>query len=149
MRLPKIPKAWLVPPHGFKKPNVQHFKEDMQRLGEEIAEGYKEQVTRNIEENRFGYSLADSTIQRKGSSTPLIDSRTLINAIFREGTSVSVEDTPREDSPLSNLQLAIVHEYGTKDLHIPARPVWRDTFAEYKDVARKRVLSFLKTQRFK
>jgi hypothetical protein len=31
-----------------------------------------------------------------------------VDSIYREGTVVSVEDTPREDSKLTNLQLAIV-----------------------------------------
>ena len=74
----------------------------------------------------------------------LINSGVMLDAIYREGTFVSVEDTPRTDSPLTNLQLAKVHEYGTKDKHIPARPVWRDSFAAFKPVARKRIEQFFK-----
>ena len=127
----KIPKSKLKPPRGFKVPDVNAFKEDMERLGEDIAEGFKERVIENIEENKFGYALAPATIQQKGSSTPLIDTHQLVDAIYREETTVSVEDTPRSDSPLTNKELAIVQEYGTKDKHIPARPVWRNTFDEY------------------
>ena len=145
----KIPKSKLKPPRGFKVPDVNAFKEDMERLGEDIAEGFKERVIENIEENKFGYTLAPATIQQKGSNTPLIDTHQLVDAIYREETTVSVEDTPRSDSPLTNKELAIVQEYGTKDKHIPARPVWRNTFDEYRDDATQQVQDFLDTHKFK
>lgn len=148
-RLPKMPKSLLKPPPGFKKPKVKDFLSDMQRLGEEIAEEFKETIVENIETNRYGYELKQSTIYRKGSDVPLVDSHQLVDAIYRDGTTVSVEDSARDDSPLSNLELAIVHEYGTKDKHIPARPVWRETFKDFKDVARERISSFLDDPKFK
>lgn len=147
-RLPKMPKSLLKPPPGFKKPKVKDFLSDMQRLGEEIAEEFKETIVENIETNRYGYELKQSTIDRKGSDVPLVDSHQLVDAIYRDGTTVSVEDSARDDSPLSNLELAIVHEYGTKDKHIPARPVWRETFKDFKDVARERISSFLDDPKF-
>lgn len=148
-RLPKMPKSLLKPPPGFKKPKVKDFISDMQRLGEEIAEEFKETIVENIETNRYGYELKQSTIDRKGSEVPLVDSHQLVDAIYRDGTTVSVEDSARDDSPLSNLELAIVQEYGTKDKHIPARPVWRETFKDFKDVARERISSFLDDPKFK
>lgn len=147
-RLPKMPKSLLKPPPGFKKPKVRDFISDMQRLGEEIAEEFKETIVENIETNRYGYELKQSTIDRKGSDVPLVDSRQLVDAIYRDGTTVSVEDSARDDSPLSNLELAIVQEYGTKDRHIPARPVWRETFKDFKEVARERISSFLDDPKF-
>ena len=137
------------PDKRFKRSKVEWFKEDMQRLGEDIAEEFKETIVENIETNRYGYTLKQSTIERKGSSIPLVDSHKLVDAIYRDRTIVSVEDSARDDSSLSNLELAIVHEYGTKDKHIPARPVWRDTFKDFKDIARKRVQMFLDTHKFK
>lgn len=148
-RLPKMPKSLLKPPPGFKKPKVKDFISDMQRLGEEIAEEFKETIVENIETNRYGYELKQSTIDRKGSEVPLVDSHQLVDAIYRDGTTVSVEDSARNDSPLSNLKLAIVQEYGTKDKHIPARPVWRETFKDFKEVARERISSFLDDPKFK
>ena len=148
-RLPKMPKSLLKPPPGFKKPKVKDFISDMQRLGEEIAEEFKETIVENIETNRYGYELKQSTIDKKGSEVPLVDSHQLVDAIYRDGTTVSVEDSARDDSPLSNLELAIVQEYGTKDKHIPARPVWRETFKDFKDVARERISSFLDDPKFK
>lgn len=148
-RLPKMPKSLLKLPLGFKKPKVKDFISDMQRLGEEIAEEFKETIVENIETNRYGYELKQSTIDRKGSEVPLVDSHQLVDAIYRDGTTVSVEDSARDDSPLSNLELAIVQEYGTKDKHIPARPVWRETFKDFKDVARERISSFLDDPKFK
>lgn len=148
-RLPKMPKSLLRLPPGFKKPKVDDFLADMERLGEDIAEEFKETIVENIEENKYGFELAESTIAKKGNDTPLVDTHQLVDAIYREGTTVSVEDTPRDDSPLTNLELAITQEYGTKDKHIPARPVWRNTFRDYKEIAREKVQDFLDTQKFK
>lgn len=144
-----MPKSLLKPPPGFKKPKVKDFMSDMQRLGEEIAEDFKDTIVENIETNRYGYTLEQSTIDRKGSDIPLVDSHQLVDAIYRDGTTVSVEDSARDDSPLSNLELAIIQEYGTKDKHVPARPVWRETFKDYKEVARERISSFLDDPKFK
>ena len=137
------------PDKRFKKSEVRWLKEDMQRLGEDIAEEFKETIVDNIETNRYGYDLKQSTIDKKGSDVPLVDSHQLVDAIYRDGTIVSVEDSARDDSPLSNLELAIVHEYGTKDRHIPARPVWRDTFKDFEETARERIASFLDEPKFK
>lgn len=148
-KFPRMPKSLLKLPPGFKKPRVKDFISDMQNLGEEIAEEFKDTIVENIETNRYGYSLEQTTIDRKGSDIPLVDSHQLVDAIYRDGTTVSVEDSARDDSPLSNLELAIVMEYGTKDKHIPARPVWRQTFRDFKDVAGERISEFLSNPKFK
>ena len=145
--LKSIPKRLLSPPH-FEKPDVKDLHADMEALGEQIAEGFKAKVIENIQKNTYGFSDAPSTIKRKGSSTPLIDTGEYLSSIYREGTTVSVEDTPRRNG-FTNKQLAISLEYGTKDKHIPARPVWRNTFADYKEEARKQVEEFFATQKFK
>lgn len=149
MKFPRLPKALLKPPPGFKKPRVKDFKNDMQRLGEEIAEEFKETIVENIENNTYGFTIKESTTRRKGSDTPLIDTHQLVDAIYREGTIVSVEDSSRSDSPLTNLQLAVVHEYGVKDKGIPARPVWRNTYRDFREDARSRIQSFFKNPKFK
>lgn len=120
----------------------------MQRIGEDIAEEFKETVIENIETNKHGFRNAESTIKKKGSDTPLIDSHQMVDSIYREGTTVSVEDTPRNDSPLTNLEMAIVHEYGVKDKGIPPRPVWRNTFREMRPKARKHISTLLTTGKF-
>jgi len=148
MKFPRLPKAALKVPPGFKKPRVEDFKSDMQRLGEDIAEEFKETIIENIKTNKYKFKLKQSTIDRKGSSTPLIDSGELLDAIYREETTVSVEDTPREDSGLTNKELAMVHEYGTKDKHIPARPIWRKTYKDFKGSARNRIKNFLDSGEF-
>ena len=145
-KFPRLPKAALKPPKGYRVPRVQDLRADMDRLAQEIAEEFRETIEDNIETNKYGFSLEQKTIMRKGSDTPLIDERQLINAIYREGTTVSVEDTPRTDSSLTNLEIAIVHEYGTKDRHIPARPVWRRTYRDFRDDAKERVEDFLNSK---
>lgn len=148
-KFPRMPKSLLKPPPGFKKPRTKDFISDMQRLGEEIAEDFKDTIIENIETNRYGFELADSTIRRKGFDTPLVDSHQLVDAIYREGTTVSVENSARDDSPLTNLELAMVHEYGTKDKHIPARPVWRETFKDFREETHDRIAEFLENPQFK
>lgn len=143
-----MPKSLLKPPKGFKKPRVEDFKADMQRLGEDIASEFKDTIIENINSNYYGFSLAESTILRKGSDVPLVDTGELVDSIYADGTTVSVEDTPHSNSSLTNLELAIIQEYGTKDKHIPARPVWRKTFRDFKDVAHDRVETFLSTNSF-
>lgn len=142
MKFPRLPKTIFKTPPGFKKPRVEDFRKDMQLLGEDIAEEFKETVKENIQENTYGFTLNNSTVERKGSDTPLIDSGEMVEAIFRDGTSVSVEDSSRNDSSLTNLGLAIVQEYGTKDKHIPARPVWRNTYNDFRDNAKGRIKQF-------
>lgn len=136
-----MPKALLKKPPGFKTPKVEDFKRDMELLGEEIAEDFKETIVENIEQNTYGFSLNQNTIDRKGSDTPLVDTGELVEAIFRDGTSVSVLDTPRKRG-ITNLELAMIQEYGTKDKHIPGRPVWRFTYRDFKQEARERIRKF-------
>lgn len=147
-KFPRMPKSLLKPPPGFKKPRTEDFLADMQRLGEDIAEEFKETIIENIEDNKYGYELAESTINQKGSDTPLVNTHQLVDAIYREETTVSVEDSARDDSGLTNLELAMVQEYGTKDRHIPARPVWRNTFRDFKETAREKITDFLETGKF-
>lgn len=139
----KIPKRMLRIPPGYKKPRTKGFEEDVQQLGENIAEGFKEKLLYNIETNYYGFALAESTIKKKGHATPLIDSGEMVDSIYVEGTVVSVEDTQRQDSELTNKELAIVHEYGTKDKNIPARPVWRLTFEDYRSEAKEDIVELL------
>lgn len=145
MRFPKLPKSLLKTPPGYRKPRIADLRADMQRLGEDIAEGYKELVIENIETNAYGFENAPGTLRQKSGDTPLIDSGELVDSIYREGTSVSVADTRRTDSPLTNLELAIVQEYGTKDRHIPARPVFRNTYRDYRPEAREQFENFFKS----
>lgn len=148
-RFPSMPKSALKTPKGYKKPNVRYFKEDMQRLGEDIAQEFMETVIDNMENNKFGYRNRESTLLKKRGNTPLIDSGKMRDAIYRDGTLVSVEDSARDDTSLTNKQLAIILEYGTKDRHIPARPLWRTTFREFKPIAQKRIMDFFETQKFR
>jgi hypothetical protein len=140
-KFPRMPKALLKPPPGFKKPRVADFENDMQMLGEEIAQDFMDTIIENIENNTYGFELAESTIDRKGSDVPMISTGELIEAIYREGTSVSVMDTPRKNG-LTNLQLAMILEYGTKDKHVPGFPVWRFTYRDFKDEAEQRIIDF-------
>lgn len=132
----------------FKAPKYKDLKSDIQRVSEDLAEEFKKMVIKNIETNKYEFRLDDSTIRRKGSDLPLVNTKQLIGAIYREGTKVSVRNTPRSDSKLTNLGLAIIHEYGTKDKGIPARPVWRNTFRDFREVARKRISKYMKKRKF-
>lgn len=147
--LPKLPRSLLRVPRGVKRVKVADLKKDLEALGEEIAEEFRDKIESNIRENKYGFTLSDATIRKKGHDIPLIDTGELIDAIYQEGTEVSVEDSQRNDSDLTNKQLAIVHEYGVKDKDIPARPVWRKTFEDFRPTAEKRVKTFLKQHKLK
>lgn len=153
--LPKMTTMLAIPAELMKKgaarvpkAHVEDFKSDMEVLGEQLAEGFKDRIISNIEKNKYKFSLADSTIQKKGSSTPLVDSGEILNAIYRDGSVVSINDEPHSKSTLTNKQLAQVLEFGTKDKHIPARPVWRNTFDEYRKEAENQISTFLKVHEF-
>lgn len=145
-RFPRLPKSALRPPKGFKKPDVKDFQADMKRLGQEIAQDFCDTIVENIETNKYGFSLKENTTLRKQKDIPLVDTHQLVDAIYREETTVSVQNTSREDSSLTNLELAIVQEYGTKDLHVPARPVWRKTWKDFRPVAKEQIKNFLESQ---
>ena len=148
--LKKIPDKLLKAPH-FEKPDVNDLKEDMEKLGEQIAEGFKNKVIENIEGNTYGFVLSPKTIKMKGSETPLIETGQMLGSIYRDGTTVSVNDEMHGNSGLTNKQIAIINEYGTKDRHVPARPVWRNTFSDYREEAEKQVEEFFadKEHKFK
>lgn len=143
-----VPAKFLKPPKGFKKPDPKKFKEDMQNLGEAIAEEFKNTVIDNIKTNRYKFRLADSTLakkQKEGKSLlPFIETEQYLNAIERNGTSITVKDSVRTDSNLTNLEIAMVLEYGRKDKLIPARPLWRNTFLDFKEKAFQMRNDFIK-----
>lgn len=134
-----VPAKFLKPPKGFKKPDPKKFKADMQNLGEAIAEEFKNTIIDNIKSNRYKYRLAPSTLEKKqkagASLLPFIETGEYLDSIVREGTTITVEDTKRTDSNLTNLEIAMVLEYGRKDKSIPARPLWRNSFLDFKERA--------------
>lgn len=139
----KVP---TVKPKGFKSVDAKDFVSDMEELGSSVAKDFKVAVKENIRKNKYGFKLKEATVRRKGSDTPLIDSGELVDSIYRRKTKVSVKDTPREDSTLTNLELALVHEYGAKDVGIPPRPVFRNTFRDFKHPAKNKLETFFKTE---
>jgi hypothetical protein len=147
MIFPRLPQSFLKKPKGLKLPDAKKMRKELLSVGEQVAEEFMDTVKSNIETNKYGYSLKQETIKRKGSNIPLVDSGQLLDAIYREGTKVSVNDEVREDSPLTNKQLAIVHEYGIKDRGVPPRPVWRSTWKDYREEATSKVRESLKRKK--
>lgn len=93
-----------------------------------------DRMKKGIRDNTLGLpALAQSTIDRKGSDVPLVDTGEYVNSI-----EVGVENigkvkrykvAPREglhsEAQISYQKLGAVHEYGTSK--IPARPHFRPT----------------------
>lgn len=100
-----------------------------QKLRKEIVTGIRDQAPGGM---RFK-PLAESTKARKGSSKALIDHGDLVRSInvtkvgggdFFVGVHRNV--TARDGQPMVNI--AEVHEFGTRDGRIPARPYLRPTY---------------------
>jgi hypothetical protein len=102
--------------------------------GPVIAEMYKEALISNIKRNKFGFKLAQSTIQariRSGvtSTTPFIWTGDYLKAIIIDGSSVTVK-SGKHVSGLTYSELSFILEHGRRDRGIPPRPVWRLTLED-------------------
>lgn len=95
---------------------------------------FKELLIHNIKSNKYGFTLADSTISRKiglNRNTPFINSGEYVSAIEIQGTKVGVKEGTHS-SGLSYKEIRFILEYGRLDKHVPARPVWRMTLKEFR-----------------
>lgn len=124
----------------------EDFVKGVRRLETEIAQAYLNTLRKNFRKNTFGNSLPEGTVKRKKGrykNTPLIATREYVNdGIIRKGKYVTVREG-NHASGLSYLELASTHEYGRRDKSIPARPVWRPSFAAHREVAKKMIEQFL------
>ncbi len=90
--------------------------------------------------------LEPSTIKAKGSSKALIDKGDLIRSVnvqkFADGAVyfVGVHKMAAYKDGVSMANIAEVHEFGTKDGRIPARPYLRPSFAEWRKGVEQRML---------
>lgn len=97
----------------------------------ELAHDYRKALIKNIKSNKFGFRLAQSTIQSRLNSgirktTPLIFTGDYIKSIIVEGTTVTVK-SGKHYSGLTYEELTFILEYGRRDKSIPPFPVWRKT----------------------
>jgi hypothetical protein len=129
----------------------EDFKKIISNIFLKCAEIYKAKIIENIENNKFGFNLTESTIRKKvlkglnlkDAETPLrFRSDYIKSIIVRQISENSFEVTCVDGmhySGMSFKELAYLLEFGRKDLNIPARPVWRLTykklFATFKEVA--------------
>lgn len=92
---------------------------------------------------------APSTINRKGSSKPLIDNADMKNSVRHQmdGKTVFIgllRTTPHPAYTGGVANLGEIHEYGTRNGHIPARP-FIEPVASSRSY-QNRAISFYKTQ---
>lgn len=132
---PKMPKA----PNEKESFDPEAFKQRVQEVGEEQAEAFLTFLLLNIESNTYGFTLKPETIQRKGSDTPWIETKQLVNAIERRGAEVGFK-SGRHKSGLTFEHLAMILEYGMKERGIPPRDVFRRSFADFKKEMIKNVI---------
>ena len=114
------------------------FKDDLQKSTDraiaKIAKAYEVEIKKGIRsQSPAGIAfraLAASTIARKGSSSALIDQGDLIGSITTRKAKPGVyfvgllrNALNRDGTSLTNI--GPVHEFGTRDFRIPARPFIR------------------------
>ena len=111
------------------------FEKDLKMIGDTIAEKVKEHIrTQDLK----WVPLSPVTVGKKGSSIIYIDSGDYLKKIKTkiypkdDGTDLIVAVIGRHRSGMSMQEIAVALEYGTSK--IPARPLWRPTFAEIKNL---------------
>lgn len=120
----------------------------LEEASEQIASLYYNRLIKNIRENKFGFTLSDSTIRgrlsRNNSNTsPLIDTGEYISNIVLDGNVVRVTEGIHSGSSLSFSELSHILEYGRMDKHIPPFPVWRNTYEEILPEIRKTIFKLI------
>lgn len=110
--------------------NVRKLKAD---IAQKVAEEYKDTLIKNMRSNKFNFKLAMSTIRKRLAAgkgdTPFIFTEAYINAIVVKNGVVTVK-RGRHYSGLTYKELSFILEYGRRDKHIPARPIWRLTLED-------------------
>lgn len=112
----------------------KNFGKDLEREGKKYISEQSKMVQQTVQDKiKSGEgmkALKPSTIAKKGSNRPLIETGTLLDSISVEikGLSFTVKPTGDNPSGLTNEQQAIYHEFGTE--RIPPRPFMRPSYEE-------------------
>lgn len=109
---------------------ADNLREEVEKMPTEFAQEYKRRLLDNIRKNKYQIKLAPSTIRKKGSSVPMIDTGELIQAIVLDGSKVFLKDGTHK-SGLSYNELGNILEYGRLDGHIVGNWVWGRTYNEF------------------
>lgn len=110
------------------------FGKDLEKEGKKYISEQSKMVQQTVQDKiKSGEgmkALKPSTIAKKGSNRPLIETGTLLDSISVEinGLSFTVKPTGDNPSGLTNEQQAIYHEFGTE--RIPPRPFMRPSYEE-------------------
>lgn len=110
------------------------FGKDLEKEGKKYISEQSKMVQQTVQDKiKSGEgmkALKPSTIAKKGSDRPLIETGTLLDSISVEinGLSFTVKPTGDNPSGLTNEQQAIYHEFGTE--RIPPRPFMRPSYEE-------------------
>lgn len=111
-----------------------NFGKDLEKEGKKYISEQSKMVQQTVQDKiKSGEgmkALKPSTIAKKGSNRPLIETGTLLDSISVEinGLSFTVKPTGDNPSGLTNEQQAIYHEFGTE--RIPPRPFMRPSYEE-------------------
>lgn len=108
----------------------KEFEKEGSKYIEEQSKMVKDTVQDKIRSGEGMKALKPSTIAKKGSSKPLIETGTLLDSISIDIDGLSFVVRPKGDNPsgLTNEQQAIYHEFGTE--RIPPRPFMRPSYEE-------------------
>jgi hypothetical protein len=118
----------------------KEFEEAAKELANKLANKFKSALIKNIKTNRYGYALAEDTVKRKialgAPQTPFVFTGELLKSIYVENGAVKVKKG-KHSNGLSYEELWFILEFGRRDKLIPARPVWKETYKEFAEEAKK------------
>lgn len=98
-----------------------------------LCKMYYELLIDNIKSNKFGFENSKGTLRSKKMGVPLIQSGKYLNSITFDENKVFVKEG-RYKNGLTFTEISDILEYGRRDKHIPAFPVWQKTLEEFKPI---------------
>lgn len=102
----------------------------------QLAKEYYKLLITNIKDNAFKNANADSTIRKKGSDVPMIETGELVDNIIIDKFTVKMKEGLHSGG-ISYDELMSIMEYGRMDKHILPMRVWRETVKQFEPRAKE------------
>lgn len=127
---------------------TEDYDAEVDAFAAQLAKMYHAHLIDNIKSNKFGFTHKPSTEKRSGAHTPMFDTGAYVDSIKVNGAEVYVDNGKEGRSGISFVELSYLLEYGRKDKHMKAFPVWRKTLEELKPRFEKAFEMFMKNKIF-
>jgi len=113
-----------------------------------LANEFYDALVSNIRSNKYGFSNKPSTIKRKHSAIPMIDSGEYISKISVEKGKVLIQEGTHTITGISFGELSDLLEYGRRDKGFMGYPVWRKTLEDMRPYFMKEWEKFVQANLF-